>query len=167
MKIAILSDSHDHLENTKKVLDAVQECEAMIFCGDGCAPFAWEFIADNFSKPIYAVLGNVDGDPNRITERMLAKKHVTLYPEHGEFQLGGKKVGLVHYTSIGRPMVASGQYDLVCCGHTHKVEIKESGKALMVNPGDIMGRFDSRAHYAIYDTETGNVDLQAIDVNPA
>ena len=167
MKIAIISDSHDHLDNMKKVLGAVKDTDAMIFCGDGCAPFAWEFLADNYSKPIYAVLGNVDGDWNRITDRMLQRKHVKLDPELGEVELGGKKIAINHYTAIGRLIAASGQYDLVCCGHTHKVETKESGKALMVNPGDVMGRFDNKAHYAIYDTETGKVELKQIDANPA
>ena len=46
MKIAILSDIHDHIWNLEKAkkLIAKNGCEAVVFCGDMCAPFTTKIL---------------------------------------------------------------------------------------------------------------------------
>lgn len=69
-KIAILSDSHDHLHHLGPVLDDVrgQEAEVMLHCGDLCAPFVVAELSKGFPGPIHVVEGNNDGDGRLIRQ---------------------------------------------------------------------------------------------------
>ena len=51
----------------------------------------------------------------------------------------GKRIACNHYDNIGRAMAASGEFDLVCFGHNHVYEAGRVGRALIVNPGPVMG----------------------------
>jgi len=65
---------------------------------------------------------------------------------------------MTHYPSIARTLAQSGSYDLVCHGHDHTRAITRVGKTLLLNPGEVMGRFGVRS-YAIYDPESRNVEI--------
>ena len=38
--------------------------------------------------------------------------------------LADKRIFLVHYPHYARAMAATGDWDLVCCGHSHKIQIE-------------------------------------------
>jgi len=65
--------------------------------------------------------------------------------------------------------VCSARYDLVCCGHSHRVAEERVGDTLLINPGEVRGRF-GRSTYVLYDTDTGEATLREIcsllDGNP-
>jgi hypothetical protein len=84
-----------------------------------------------------------------------------LYGEFAEIEFDGRKVAVTHYPPIARSLAASGRYDLVCCGHSHEHIVEEVGNTLLVNPGEVMGRF-GRPTYAIFDTEARKASLQEI-----
>ncbi len=65
-----------------------------------------------------------------------------------------------HYDNIARPLALSGEFDLVAFGHNHVFEIARTGRALLVNPGPIMGAtfgpggsLDVPSTFVIYDTD--------------
>ena len=59
-----------------------------------------------------------------------------------------------YYTNIILLIYASGAYDVVIYGHTHKARIeKKENKALMINPGECCGRLTRRRTVAILDLE--------------
>ena len=61
MKIAILSDIHDNIWKLETLL-AELEADALIYCGDFCAPFTLAQMGEGFDGQVHAVFGNNDGD---------------------------------------------------------------------------------------------------------
>jgi uncharacterized protein len=157
MKIAVLSDIHDNIWQLEKLLKGL-EAEALIFCGDFCAPFTLAQIAEGFGGPVHAVLGNNDGDPLHLGRVAGRYKHVRIHGHFAELEIGGRSIAVSHYPEIGRALARGGIYDLVCCGHSHERILDEGGRTLLLNPGEVMGRLGPST-YALYDTETGQAEI--------
>ncbi|MEK9200945.1 MAG: metallophosphoesterase [Patescibacteria group bacterium] len=167
MKIAIISDTHDHIWNIEKMSALIKQhnCEAIIHCGDFCAPFTGALIS-NIGLPIYACLGNNDEDHYAISRKMKPTQLTPLADEFGEVELDSKKIAFCHYPKLGELLAKSGDYDAVFHGHTHEAYQKTEGKTLLVNPGSICGIQGGRpapASFGIYDTTTN--DYQQIDLS--
>lgn len=153
MKLAVLSDIHDNIWKLATALGRLADADALVFCGDLCAPFIVPQLAEGFRGQIHLVFGNNDGDRFRITRQAGRFGHVTVHGELAELTLDGNRVAIHHFDDVGRLIAASGQYDVVCCGHNHVFEVARIGKTLLINPGDIMGRFGPST-FVVYDTLT-------------
>ena len=152
MLVAAVSDTHGHVRNT---LDAVRlleafDVEAILHCGDiGSAA-----IPSLFDRwPSHFVFGNVDREEAEL-RRGIEEAGGTCHGRFGELNLGGRKIALLHGDDTRKlhATIASGDYDMVCCGHTHQRKEQRKGKTLVLNPGAIY-----RAHphsVAIVDLET-------------
>ncbi len=166
MKFAIISDTHDNWANIDKVLAYLKQenSEALIHCGDVCAPITMLRIAEGFTGPIHLCIGNVDGDPFRMLQLVHDGKapNVTIYEEVGEFELDGKKIAINHYPTIAQKLAQSGSYDLVFHGHSHKPWEETIDSARLINPGNVANMIYPPT-FATYDTATN--DLQLIRVN--
>jgi uncharacterized protein len=157
MRIAILSDTHDNIWVLEQLLAGLQ-ADTLLFCGDFCAPFSLAQIAEGFRGPVHVVFGNNDGDKLLMSQIASRFSHVTLHGDLAELELDGRKVVVSHYPQIGRALARSGVYDLVCYGHSHESTVEQVGSAVLVNPGEVMGRF-GRSTYAVYDTATGRAAI--------
>ena len=165
MKIAILSDIHEHKDNLLMALDTINkdpEIEALLFCGDFCAPPIAMALTTGFTKPIHIVFGNNDGDRFMIANVTRDKSHVTIHGEHAAIELGGRKIAMTHYPFYGTALGKSGDFDLVCFGHDHDARIIEYGKCLTINPGSIMGN-KTPSSFAIYDTLAHAATLHSVN----
>jgi len=154
MKIAILSDIHDNIWNLKKVLKRIkkEKCEAILFCGDYCAPTVAKLIIE-LKLPTYAVFGNVDGAHYEITKLAENLSYYYQFKEMAEVELGGKKIALCHYPQLAEGLAHTGKYDAVFHGHTHKARQEKIGKTLIVNPGEVMG-MKGKCFFGVYETKT-------------
>ena len=163
MIVAVLSDVHDNIWNLATALEAVAaaQAEAMIFCGDFCAPFTLTQIGQGFAGPVHSVLGNNDGDPLLLLRNAQAAGNVTLYGQYAELEMGGRRVAVNHYPEIARRLAQSGQFDLVCFGHNHQASVEQVGSTVLANPGEVMGRFGAPT-FGLYDTATGGFVLHPI-----
>ena len=157
MRIAILSDTHDNIWVLAQLLAGLQ-ADTLLFCGDFCAPFTLAQIAEGFRGPVHVVFGNNDGDKLLMSQVASRFSHVTLHGDLAELELDGRKVVVSHYPQIGRALAKSGAYDLVCYGHNHERAVEQVGTTVLVNPGEVMGRF-GRSTYAVYDTATGQAAI--------
>jgi len=161
MKLAILSDIHDHIWNLRAAVARAQEAEAVICCGDLCSPFIINLLGEGFSeRPIHIVFGNNDADLFRITRNASRFPQILLHGHIFQGELGGRRVAAVHYDDTAVPIARSGVYDLVCFGHNHRFEIEKVGQTLAVNPGAVMGYDplkgqDIPATFVFYDTDSG------------
>lgn len=154
MKIAVLSDSHDHLANVETAVSRLPGlgAEALLFLGDFCAPFTLQLMAEKFTAgPIHAVFGNNDGDPYLLCRVAGGFPHVHLHGHYAELTLGERKIGIFHYPDVARRIAESGQLDAVFSGHDHQSYVHQIGKTIWANPGEIMGRF-GKPGFGIYDT---------------
>jgi putative phosphoesterase len=146
MKVCIVSDSHDRGPLLAKAVEVAKAegAEAVIHCGD--------IIGGNTLKasiklglPIHAVHGNNLGDPVAIARMACHSDGLLNYHGHDAMiTLGHRRIFITHYPHYGHAMACTGDYDLVCCGHSHKPEIRQQdnikgGKTWLVNPGTVAG----------------------------
>jgi putative phosphoesterase len=157
MRIAILSDVHDNIWRLETLLAGL-EADALVFCGDFCAPFTMAQIAEGFAGPIHVVFGNNDGDQFLLSQVARNYAHVTLHGDFAELEFGERSVAVTHYPQIGKALARGGVYDLVCHGHSHERLVELDGQTLRVNPGEVMGRF-GLSTFAMYDTDTGEAEI--------
>lgn len=159
MLIAVMSDSHDHLHNLQMALGVILErnIEAVIHCGDFVAPFVLREL-DQAGIPIHAAFGNNDGDRYLLTKLSLTElSHVTLYDPIGKINFLGYKIAFTHYEEIGKALACTGEYDLVCYGHTHRSDHKKISRTYLLNPGEIMGK-NGASTFFIVDTSSAGFE---------
>jgi len=164
MKIAVLSDIHDNIWNLEKVLNNLknENVEAIIFCGDFCAPFIFRKLAD-FGLPIYAVFGNVDGAQKEITDLANKKyKNITLEKDLLEIELDKRKIAVCHNNQFAEGLARTGRYDAVFYGHTHVLKSERIGKTILANPGEIHSGISGKCTFGIYDTAKDWIDIKEV-----
>ena len=161
MKLAMCSDIHDNIWILERALEQMQDADALLFCGDFCAPFTLVQLAEGFCGPIHVVWGNNDGDKWLLTRQASCFAHVQLYGELAELELDGLSVALTHYPEIAEGLVHSGKYHLVCYGHNHRADDRQVGAARLINPGELMGRFGVST-FALFDTQTSVSELRQV-----
>ena len=162
MKIAVMSDSHDHLENIEKAVSLAGEkgAEMLLHCGDICSPFVIERLAP-FSGQVHVVFGNNDGDPmtiSRIAERF---PNITIHHHTGVIETDKGLVAFTHYPEHGKGLAATGNYAAVFSGHTHMMMSEIVNDTPHVNPGEVMGLI-SKPGFVIFDLESGNTETVEI-----
>jgi hypothetical protein len=163
MKLAILSDIHNNLPNLEKALDfcLTKNVDAIIGCGDWGDLKTWKLIAKTWTKPIYAVCGNLDAD-NNIFQTFPREQfpHLQLFDRTAEIILDNKKIGLVHWPEFAQELIK--RNDVVFYGHTHKPWEEMIGNCLFLNPGNIANQF-YKSTFAVYDTKDNQRSLIILD----
>lgn len=160
MKIGIISDSHDRIENLNKAIEISKEegVESLIHCGDLCAPFMIKELS-KFSGNIDVISGNICDE--HLTEKFSNdNSNVNFHGDSAELDLGGRKIVVVHNPQIAKSLAKSGDYDAVLYGHDHTKNFETLGnkdkesntKTILANPGEIAG-VKNPPSMAIYDTE--------------
>ncbi|MBU1092505.1 metallophosphoesterase [Patescibacteria group bacterium] len=162
MKIAIISDIHENFHNLGLALKDIEDrgMEQILCLGDLINPGIAQMLVD-FSIPTYMVWGNNDGEKVVITKFSLSKNsHLTVSDAtHGFFEADGKRIFMSHYPDIARSMAKSGDYDLVAYGHNHEKNTDKIGNCVVINPGEISAHKTGISSYAIYNTETNEVEI--------
>jgi predicted phosphodiesterase len=49
---------------------------------------------------------------------------VNYHGQDGVLNLAGRSIFMVHYPHYAQAMALTGDYDIVCCGHDHRVSVK-------------------------------------------
>jgi len=134
MRLGVLSDTHGHAANTKHAVEKFKQLdvEQILHCGD----VGSEEVVSQFSQwPTYFVAGNCDY-PDELGE-IVKRNHQHWEGLFGDLCIEDRQIALLHSHEQHRfdAAVASGQYDLVCYGHTHKYEHHTVGKTHVLNPG--------------------------------
>ena len=159
MRIAIISDTHDHVANLRA---AVAYCNAynvhlLIHCGDLISPFMLDELA-RFSGAIHLIYGNNVGDQHLISSRCGTKfPAITHHGVLGAVEAGGLKIGFHHYPEVARGFAQMGTCDVVCCGHNHHYRVEEIGSTLLINPGQMLGD-ERQPTFAIIESSSRTVE---------
>ncbi len=158
MKIGILSDSHDHIALIDAaVADAKSMgAQAIVHAGDVVAPSTLRCL-EKYQLPVHVIHGNNTGDLHGMAR--ISQQAGSVIQYHGMdagIELAGRMIFVVHYPHYAQALAATGDWDLVCCGHSHQVEISErrnckGGTTWLVNPGTIGGVGDSNATWVLGD----------------
>jgi len=146
VKVCIVSDSHDRAD---ALAQAVREAkaagaEAVIHCGDLIgAQTVKPALAEGL--PVHLIHGNNVGDTQALHfQSRRSDGLLQYYGADARLELGGRRVFAVHYDDYGYAMACTGQWDLVCCGHSHRAEARKvanvkGGQSWLVNPGTVAG----------------------------
>lgn len=171
MNIAIISDIHDNLWNLGKAIQLLSAADVLICCGDLCSPFVIDELT-KFPREVHIVFGNNDADLFRITAKAAKTPNIRLYGELFTSVLDGTRIAVNHFDYLARPMAKSGDFDVVCFGHNHELELSNEGACRLINPGPVMGaKFSSgrwedvSASCARYDTQTGRATAVFLNQN--
>lgn len=160
MKIGLLADSHDHVDNLRYAVEGCREAhvEVVLHAGDFIAPFAVKVLADA-GCPVHAVFGNNDGE--RLGIRDAFSDWGTVLPGPIELELAGKRILLMHEPYGLESHEASDRNDLIVYGHTHESvwRTRPDGAGLVINPGEVCGWVTGRATFALVDLASGEGKL--------
>jgi putative phosphoesterase len=145
MKIGIISDTHDDIENVRRAIDIFnkEEVQYVIHAGDYVFPgIVMEF--KTLNARLIGVLGNNDGERGLLLKAFL-EVGGELKGELGELHVNNLKIGIYHGTSaeIKRQLIESGRYNIIVSGHTHRMEpagasmgkYSNDTSTLVLNPG--------------------------------
>jgi uncharacterized protein len=155
MKIGLISDTHDNMQNIRKAVSLFsnKNVSLVIHAGDIVSPEAVEAFQ---GVKLIAVLGNNDLEINGLTNAF-DKIGGQLKGEFREMEHDDLFFAIYHGTNSRKKelLIRSGRYNVVVCGHTHKVQYKKFGRTLVINPGTANGWFFGyNATAAIFDTQS-------------
>ncbi|HEY5634431.1 MAG TPA: metallophosphoesterase family protein [Burkholderiaceae bacterium] len=146
MKICVVSDSHDRRDGLEFAVREAKArgAQAVIHCGDLIGAQTLKPALD-VGLPVHLVHGNNVGDTQAL-HRLVQKRNgmLTYHGGDARIELGGRRVFVVHYDDYGYAMACTGDWELVCCGHSHRAEVRQvtsvKGNATwLVNPGTVSG----------------------------
>lgn len=143
MLLGIISDTHGHVERTRRAAERLAEAsvEEVVHCGDIGSEAVLAELATTFSPleiPVTAVLGNVD----------VYGTDLTLFPSSTGIRVAGRiaklewenlRAVVLHgddFRALGNA-VDSEEYDYVFTGHTHVAADERRGRTRIVNPGAV------------------------------
>jgi putative phosphoesterase len=154
VRLGIISDTHGHIDLTRPAVRMLEslEVDAVLHCGDIGSIDVVELFA---VWPTHFVFGNCDYETEKLAAA-IQRAGQTCHGLFGDLEFDGVRVALLHSHDRRkfRETIDSGDYQLVCYGHTHVAAIDRHGETLVVNPG------------AIYRAEPHSlaiVDLPAVD----
>jgi uncharacterized protein len=155
MKIGLISDTHDNMQNIRKAVSLFsnKNVNLVIHAGDIVSPEAVEAFQ---GVKLIAVLGNNDLEINGLTNAF-DKIGGQLKGEFCEMEHDDLFFAIYHGTNSRKKelLIRSGRYNVVVCGHTHKVQYKKFGRTLVINPGTANGWFFGyNATAAIFETQS-------------
>jgi hypothetical protein len=83
-------------------------------------------------------------------------------------ELGGRRIFVVHYPHYARAMALTGDWDLVCCGHSHRSDVARvrnvlGAETLLVDPGTVGGVGGAPATYVIGNLASMDFGIREID----
>jgi putative phosphoesterase len=146
MKICIVSDSHDRAPMLAAAVTAAKAAgaQAVIHCGDLIGAMTLRPLLQ-LGLPVHVVHGNNLGDALALWNLCAASNGLITY--HGadmDLTLAGRRLFATHYPHYARGLACTGDYDIVCCGHSHLASVEQQptvtgGKTWLLNPGSVAG----------------------------
>jgi putative phosphoesterase len=137
LRLGVISDTHGHVELARPAVRMFEnlDVETVLHCGD----IGSQAVVELFAQwPAHFVFGNCDYDLKQFANAIgqLGQQCHGLF---GDLELAGVRVALLH-SHDGRRFrqtIDSGNYGLVCYGHTHVAAIDRRGGTVVLNPGAI------------------------------
>jgi putative phosphoesterase len=159
MRVGLIADTHDRLPAIAELVTQMQAAGVgmVLHAGDYCSPFALKAFEDAHVS-LAGVFGRNDGDTQGLVSRAQAGFGAELFESPHSFEIGGRRVLLVH--DIGDVQKRSvSTHDIVIHGNTHQQEMKTRGETLIVNPGEACGWLFGTPTAAILDLDSREVEF--------
>jgi putative phosphoesterase len=159
MRIGLIADTHDRLPAIAELVKQMQDSGVgmILHAGDYCSPFALRAFEDA-QISVAGVFGKNDGDQQGLVSRAQAAFGAELFESPHSFEIGGRRILLVHDIGDVNQRSISG-HEIVIHGATHQQEMKTRGETLIVNPGEACGWLYGTPSAAILDLDSRGVDF--------
>lgn len=160
MKIGVLSDTHDNLDNVLTVLEILRQrgIETVIHCGD-LTDFT---MISHFSgfRLIY-LIGNMDVATGTIRKRVEQMREDNFAGLVYQGKLDGRMVAATHSHLEGKVMelVQEKRFDWIFHGHTHEKRDETVRETRIVNPGALGGLVRGPRSFCIVDLTAGEFEF--------
>jgi putative phosphoesterase len=137
VRLGVISDTHGQVDLTRSAVRLLEslDVEVVLHCGDIDSMAVVELFA---AWPTHFVFGNCDDDLEKFAAAIQAAGQAC-HGLFGDLEFDGVRIALLHSHERRRfrNAIDSGDYRLVCYGHTHVAAIDRHGDTLVVNPGAI------------------------------
>jgi hypothetical protein len=155
MLVGLMADTHDFLPMVDKAIKKLNKegIELVLHAGDYVAPFVIPRFKELKAKLI-GVFGNNDGDRELLKKRFSEYEGLEIRGNFAEIVVDEAKIALLHGSEeeLLKALIESEIFDIVIHGHTHKAEVYQKGKTLVVNPGEVCGYLTGKSTIALLDT---------------
>lgn len=135
MRLGVVSDTHGNMENTERAVELLRglAVDEVLHCGDVCSAAVVAAFAE---WPTHFVFGNMDGNPESL-KLIMRDLGLTCHDRFGTLERADRRIAFLHSDDASRfrQTITSGEFDLVCYGHTHRAESHREGETLVLNPG--------------------------------
>jgi putative phosphoesterase len=163
MKLGILSDTHNDVDNTEWALDILRErgAERLIHCGDLTTP---RIVALFDGWRVDFVFGNMDKKRGSLEEAVDALPSASI-GEVFEADLDGTRIAAYHGHDEDRlyGLIYQGGYDVVLHGHTHRRRDDRVMGTRVINPGALGGTRHERRSLCVLDLGNGDLEVVKLD----
>lgn len=165
MKIGILSDTHNNLENLKAALDIFGQegITTLIHCGD----MTEAKVARAMERfRVICAFGNGDIASGEIRQALLDQNPANFAGLVYTGAIDGKRIAVTHGHLAGKveELLGSGEYDYVFKGHSHRHKDEAYGRTRLINPGALGGLHPEPRSICILDLATG--EARFLEVSP-
>ncbi|HZQ61448.1 MAG TPA: metallophosphoesterase family protein [Casimicrobiaceae bacterium] len=168
MKICVVSDSHDRADALATAVraGAAAGASAVIHCGDLIGTQTLRGALE-VGLPMHVIHGNNWGDPVSLSRWARERPgQLEYYGADARLTLSDRRIFVVHYPEYGYAMACTGEWDLVCCGHSHEAGIErvrnvKNGQTWLVNPGTVAG-LAAPATWILGDLATMTFELRSL-----
>jgi len=134
--LAVVSDTHGQVDFARRAVRLLEPFQPLCLIhrgdiGSSAIPGVFAGFA------VHYVLGNVDHYDETELAAAIQKAGQHFAGRFGKLTLLRKKIAWLHGDNerLLKQTISSGEYDLVCSGHTHQQEQRLVGKTLVLNPG--------------------------------
>ncbi|MEO2003986.1 MAG: metallophosphoesterase [Candidatus Poribacteria bacterium] len=161
MKLGVISDSHDNLHKLEAGVSILcaHDLAMVVHAGDFIAPFTAKYfsVLPDLEVPFAGVFGNNDGE--KFGLQRMYEPIGPIYEDKHEFELGGRRIIVVHKEILVESLSKSGDFDVVIYGHTHKLDVRHE-PCLILNPGEAGGWTTGKSTLAILDLADLTVSIE-------
>ena len=136
MRVGIISDTHNSERNVKRAVDIFKEqgVDWILHAGDIVSPGTVELFAGVDGARFIGVFGNCDIERETLAE-VVRGFGGEIHDDSYSGTVGEKRIFMKHKLKFVADVAGGGEYDMVVYGHTHKLDVRRVGAALVVNPG--------------------------------
>lgn len=164
MKVGIFADSHDHLDNIRRVVELFnnEQVECVLFAGDLVSTFAVPPLRQ-LNCRLLGCFGDNEGNRAGLLAGMKVIGEIREAPAAYTL-VDGTRVVIVH---MARQLAGyAGDFDIAICGHTHKPRIHQDDQGrLWINPGEASGWTYGEPSVALLDTLSRSARIVPLDVS--
>lgn len=174
MKIGVISDIHDHLNELDQALDIFkkQQVAMILNGGDWVSPYTLKYFDTRCQEidlvvPVKSVFGNNKGDIKKMVEINTNLKNPIQFAPRFIYELKVEEKNIAifhgHDSVVLRLLIESKKYELIVTGHTHQIRNEMIGDTLVLNPGSLSKARSSKkvetASVAIYNTQENQAEI--------